>query len=94
MISAGLIYQIYYNFAIILYIIIPNAIFLNYLRNEDDKKSFGYKRVRIIELGVLLFCIGIAGDGMRLGGDVGILIFRLIMLVGGIVTMKGYLMKP
>jgi len=84
----------YFTLLILFYIFFPNAIFINYLRKSPEKNTFTYKRVRTIEVGILLFCIGMALDGARIPSNIGILIARLIELIGGIITMKGYLMKP
>ena len=84
----------YFTILIVFYIFFPNTIFIIYLIKSPSKNEFAYKRVRIIELGIFLFTICIALDGMRLGGNIGTLIIRLIMTIGGLITMKGFLMKP
>jgi len=84
----------YFTFVIILYIFFPNAIFINYLIKSDEKDTFTYKRVRIIALGILVFSISLALDGMRLPSNIGILILRIMLMIGGLITMKGFLMKP
>ena len=87
---------VYFFFSglILLFIFFPNAIFINYLLKAPDKTTFAYKRVRIIELGIILFSIGIALDGMRLPLDMGIFVVRIILMVGGLITLRGFLMKP
>ena len=84
----------YFTFVIMLYIFFPNAIFINYLIKSDEKDTFTYKRVRIIELGILVFSISLALDGMRFPSNIGILIIRIFLMIGGLITMKGFLMKP
>ncbi len=84
----------YFTLFLFLYIFIPNAIFIIYLIKSPDKDTFAYKRVRIIELGILLFSISIALDGLRFPSNIGILIIRIILMIGGLITMKGFLMKP
>ena len=84
----------YFTSVIMLYIFFPNAIFINYLIKSDEKDSFTYKRVRIIALGILVFSISLALDGMRFPSNIGILIIRIFLMIGGLITMKGFLMKP
>lgn len=87
---------VYYYFTILIlfYIFFPNAINIMYLIKSDEKDTFTYKRVRIIEIGILIWSICILLDGMRFPSNIGILIIRIILMIGGLVTMKGFLMKP
>lgn len=84
---------IYFTVIILFYVFFPNAIFIKYLIETPTKKDSTYKRIRIIELGILLFSIGIALDGIRIPSNEGILIVRIILMIGGLITMKGFLMK-
>ena len=85
---------VFFTLSILFYISFPNYIFISYLIKSPEKDSFAYKRVRIIELGILLFTVGLAFDGMRFPSNIGILIIRIIIAIGGLITMKGFLMKP
>ncbi len=86
---------VYYYFTILIlfYIFFPNAINIMYLI-KSEKDTFTYKRVRMIEIGILIWSICILLDGMRFPSNIGILIIRIILMIGGLVTMKGFLMKP
>lgn len=92
MISNSFVY-FYFTILILFYLFFPNAIFIRFLIKSHDKTEFIYKRIRIIELGILLFSIGIALDGMRFPSNLGIFIARLIIMIGGILMVKGLLMK-
>lgn len=85
---------IYFTILIIFYLFFPNAIFINFLIRSPEKDSFTYKRIKILELGILLFSIGTALDGMRFPSNIGILIARIILLMGGLIIVRGLLMKP
>ncbi|MBN1801080.1 MAG: hypothetical protein JW891_06195 [Candidatus Lokiarchaeota archaeon] len=89
----NVIVYIYFIVLIVFYIALPNAIFINFLIKERSQKTFAYKRVRIIEIGVLMFSIGIALDGMRLPSDIGIFIARVILLMGGLFVARGFFMQ-
>ncbi len=91
-ISDTLVY-IYFFILIVFYITLPNAIFINFIIKGRSEKSYAYKRVRIIEIGIIMFSIGIALDGLRFPFDIGIFIARVILLVGGLFVAKGFLMK-
>jgi len=83
----------YFTFIILFYVFFPNAIFIKYLIEAPSKTDPSYKRIRIIEVGILLFSISIALDGIRLPSNIGILIIRLILMIGGLIIMKGFLLK-
>ncbi len=87
---------VYYYFTILIlfYIFFPNALYIVYLIKSSEKDTFTYKRVRIIEIGILIWSICILLDGMRFPSNMGILIIRIILMIGGLITMKGFLMKP
>ena len=88
-------FYLYASTVILLYIFFPNAIFIIYLiKSSEEKDSFTYKRVRIIEIGILLWTICIALDGIKFPSNIGILIIRIFLMIGGLITMKGLLMKP
>lgn len=87
------IVYIYFICLIVFYIALPNVIFIEYLIKERINKTFAYKRVRIIEIGIIMFSLGIALDGMRIPSDVGIFIARVILLLGGIFVARGFFMK-
>ena len=86
-----------YLYAIIIilfYIFFPNAIFIIYLIKWPSKTDFQYKKLRIIEIGILLWTICFALDGIKFPSNIGILIIRIFLMIGGLITMKGLLMKP
>ena len=87
---------VYYYFTILIlfYIFFPNALYIVYLIKSSEKDTLTYKRVRIIEMGILIWSICILLDGMRFPSNMGILIIRIILMIGGLITMKGFLMKP
>ena len=84
---------IYFSGLIFFYIALPNAVFLSFLIKNRSEKDFAYKRVRIIEIGIIMFSVGIALDGMRFPSDIGIFIARVILLIGGIFVAWGFFMK-
>lgn len=87
---------VYISFTILIlfYVIFPNAIFLNFLRKSPSKTTLAYKKVRTIELGVILWSIGFLLDGARFPSNIGILIARLITMIGGLIMIIGFfLMK-
>ncbi len=84
---------IYFISVIVFYITLPNAIFISFLIKNRSEKDFAYKRVRIIEIGIIMFSIGIALDGMRFPSDIGIFIARVILLIGGLFVAMGFFMK-
>jgi len=84
----------YFTILILFYIFFPNAIYIMYLLKSEEKDSFTYKRVRIIEIGILIWSLCILLDGLRFPSNIGILIIRIILMIGGLITMKGFLMKP
>ncbi len=83
----------YFTILILFYIFFPNALYIVYLIKSSEKDTFTYKRVRIIEIGILIWSICILLDGMRFPSNMGILIIRIILMIGGLITMKGFLMK-
>jgi len=87
---------VYYYFTILIlfYIFFPNALNILFLIKSEEKDDFAYKRVRIIEIGILIWSICILLDGMRFPSNMGILIIRIFLMIGGLVTLKGFLMKP
>ena len=87
---------VYYYFTglIVFYIFFPNAINIKFLIKSTEKDTFTYKRIRIIEIGILIWSICILLDGMRFRSNIGILIIRISFVIGGLITMKGFLMKP
>jgi hypothetical protein len=83
----------YFMILILFYIFFPNAINIMFLIKEEEKDSFAYKRVRMIEIGILIWSMCILLDGLRFPSNVGILIIRIVLMIGGLITMKGFLMK-
>jgi len=84
---------IYFTCTLLLYLSIPNAFNLNFLRTSVSKSDFAYKRVRIIELGIFLFSIGVIFDGLRFSFFLANFIGRIISAIGGLLMVKGFLMK-
>ena len=85
---------IYMTIILLSYIFFPNAIFIIYLIKWPSKTDFQYKKLRIIEMGILMWTICFALDGIKFPSNIGILIIRIILMIGGLITMKGLLMKP
>ena len=79
-------------FLMLFYLSIPNIFFINYLRKLPSK-SILFKKSLYIELGLFLFSIGTILDGARLPNNYGILILRLIIMVGGLFMIKGFYTK-
>ncbi|MFX1337486.1 MAG: hypothetical protein ACFFDK_02625 [Promethearchaeota archaeon] len=84
---------IYFLILLLFYLALPNSIFFNYLRKGLSKTTFAYKKVQIIEIGLLLFTIGTILDGARFPSNIGILIARIIIMIGGLFMMRGFTMK-
>jgi hypothetical protein len=85
---------IYMTIIISLYIFFPNAIFIIYLIRWPEKTEFKYKKLRAIEIGILMFSICFTLDAIKIPSNIGILIIRILLMVSGLIILKGLLMKP
>jgi hypothetical protein len=83
----------FFTCILLFYLSIPNAINIKFLLTSESKGDFVYKRVRIIELGIMLFSIGMIIDGLRFSFFFANFIGRIIAAVGGLLMVKGFLMK-
>lgn len=79
-------------FLMLLYLSIPNIFFINYIR-KFPSKSILFKRSVYIELGLFLFSIGSILDGARFPSNLGILIMRIIIMIGGLFMIIGFYTK-
>ncbi len=84
---------LFFTCILLFYFSIPNAINIKFLLTSEDKNTFVYKRVRIIEFGILLFSIGMIFDGLRFAFLFANFIGRIIAAIGGLLIVKGFLMK-
>jgi hypothetical protein len=73
-----------------IYLGIPNFIFLRFLWTSD-KTTFAYKKVKILELGILLTSAGMGLDGVRIADNFGMILIRWLVMAGGLVIMAGLL---
>ena len=73
-----------------IYLGIPNFIFLRFLWTSD-KTTFAYKKVKILEVGILLTSAGMGLDGVRIADNFGMTLIRWLVMAGGLVIMAGLL---
>ncbi len=83
---------------LLFYCAIPNIIFTNHLREivatkKVALKSKNFKRIFNIEFGILLFSIGTIIDGARFTSNIGMLITRIIIAIGGLFMLRGFYTK-
>jgi len=84
---------LYMSIVILLYIFFPNAIFIIYLIKWPSRTVI-HKKLRIIELGILLFSICFTLDAIKIPSNIGILIIRILLMISGLIIMKGLLIRP
>ena len=70
-----------------IYILIPNAIFIYFIKVADS--GFVRKKVCMIEIGVLLTCIGMGLDGVRIADNFGMILIRWLVMIGGLIIIAG-----
>jgi hypothetical protein len=77
----------YYLFIVLgIFILIPNGIFYYYLK-ISQKTSPAHKKVKILMIGFLIMSLGFSMDAVRLPNDLLMFIFRMIVLLGGLIIM-------
>ncbi|TXT62842.1 MAG: membrane protein of unknown function [Promethearchaeota archaeon] len=84
----------YFILLLLFYLTLPNIVFINYIRTSILKTSLTYKKVRTIEMGLSLFTIGTILDGARFPSNIGILIARILIMIGGLIMLIGFTFKP
>ena len=84
---------IYMTIILLSYIFFPNAIFIIYLIKWPSRTVI-HKKLRIIELGILLFSICFTLDAIKIPSNIGILIIRILLMISGLIIMKGLLIRP
>ena len=88
-IQPDLILQAFSGLAVGLYSGIPILLFLSYLRASENKGTTNYRKIAIIEIGLILFTLGTFIDATKIdfigNSDILLFVFRISIALGAVI---------
>ena len=88
------ILQIFSGLAVGIYAGTPIYLFLRYLLASDNKGTTNYRKIAIIELGLILFTLGTFIDATKLeligDSDILLFVFRISIALGAVIMFFGF----
>lgn len=93
-IKPDLILQAFSGLAVGIYAGTPILLFLNYLRASENKGTTNYRKIAIIEIGLILFTLGTFVDATKIDiigdSDILLFVFRISIALGAVIMFIGF----